>query len=148
MKISKRSLHYRFLNRVSDYTPPRDLCRYMRNLVGWLFIWIVAIPSAIIGMIELVWLAVIGAQAFDALLDAYNVGNMGRAYLGCTMFIGFLAWIALVFGSFCWIADKISQRSQKREYVSGNDYEKKPSLLSEWWKAHKENVCLIIEFTE
>ena len=148
MKISKRSLHYRFLNKVSDYTPPRDLCRYMRNLVGWIFIWTVFVPTAAIGMVEVVLLFFVGPDELDALLDTYSIGFVGQVYIAVSLFIGFLTWIVLAFGSFCWVADKIKARRYERGYVSGKDYERKPSLISEWWKAHKEKVCPIIEFTE
>ena len=149
MKISKRSLHYRFLNRVSSYTPPRDLCTYMRNLVGWMFIYgvlAVTIPTVVFGMAADVGVLIIGVESFSDLISKYNIGFYGQTFLGVAMGLGVLAWLIAGVALVCLIVSKIKSR-RRYPYVSGKRYER-TTLIAEWWRAHREKVCPIIEFTE
>ena len=135
MKISKRSLHYRFLQRVNG-KPPADLCRYMRDLVGWSLLYGVVFPLVVAGMIELPIIMYVGKVAFNAFIADYGV--IAKIFAVLAMALGLLAWVALVLVSIFFAIDKLSDW---RRY-------KPDTLLTAWVRAQKEKVCPIIEFTE
>ena len=149
MKISKRSVHYRFLDKVSSYTPPRDFCRYMRNLVGWILIYgvlAVTIPSVIAGMVLDLGALIFGLESIGDFLRFIftDIGFIGQTFVGVIMSLGVIAWLIAGVCLTCLIVDKIKARRRMR----ANSRYKQTSLIAEWWKAHREKVCPIIEFTE
>ncbi len=137
MKISKRSLHYRFLRKM-DGLPPTDLCRYMRNLVGWSLLVGVAAPITIFGMIALPASIVFGLFFIDLLVDKFGV--IVAIALAGSFILGAFAWLIVLISTILTVMDKMTQWRWRR-YESD-------SLLIKWWKARKENICPIIEFTE
>lgn len=135
MKVSKRSLHYRFLQRMNG-TPPTDLCRYMRNLVGFLFLCGVILPIIVTGMISFPLVMYFGKDALHVFIA--DVGVVTRIFIIVTIALGGLAWLAVALLTVFFTCDKIRAWRQ---------YEP-DSLLSVWLRAKKEKICPIIEFTE
>jgi len=123
MKISRRSWHYRYLNKLDMiYTGgAQNLCTYCQKLI----IAVVLIPLA--GLIVLTvlllpfWWWVVGVPLYLAVL------------------VGMVDIVGLYF---IWR----EHRGYRRD--SGKLKHKEPSLVVSWLKARKAKICPLVEYTE
>lgn len=133
MKVSKKSWHYRWMNRIG-FSHPDNLCAYFWKTVWSGLVFPVAAVAAMLGVVLLTipfW-----AWFFPDILDIQVLA----------MLVGVMEIIGLSIALYIQVTD----RWQKEKWLAQDDgtwVARKPGLLAAWLKARHDQVCPYLDFT-
>jgi hypothetical protein len=144
MNISKRSWHYRYMDRLGfDVRGTHSLCIYF-----WKLVFALTIPPICMAVCALaVLFFVLGVVA----LPLHMIGLIDLKLLPAGISValapcGFLGWIGIIFFLTCVLSKYAYERSIARRNSKTEPQE--PNVFIAYIKAKKQKVCPIIDYTE
>lgn len=130
MKVSKKSWHYRWMKKIG-FHPPSNLCAYF-----WTTVWSILV-FPVIAAVALVAATLLLAPFWTLFFDNWG-WQQAASVIGVVEII--LLSVVLTF--------TISDRWGEERHEKYGYYGRKPdSMLKQWFKAKKQKVCPLIEYT-
>jgi len=131
MKIKTTSWHYLLADLCFYIFPYETLCSYIRKV----FLSIVISVSLMV-MLCVILAALVSPIAIEFYPESWDAGLVTAGYL-----LYGVVGIGLSLVILCRILQLLAYGTAKR-----NSTERKPSIVSSWYRAKKEKVCNIVEF--
>ena len=141
ISISRASWHYLFINKYSDYSAPRDLCRYCRKLVTMICVGI--LMGVVVGFIALLVLSSWWSMLhYYVLTDGWDFDGIFGEPLTVICLIFQVAIVLLV------VIVQVATRIRKWFRNLPDKEPTPPWLITLWWKAHRDKICPGLTFSQ